>query len=147
MIDRRRYSNNMGRKMSGSPQAAAVLYAIDITRVGNFYANVAGLRITHAERGHVVLESAAFQLVIVAVPRKIAASIHLTQPPQRRENTAIKLVFPVADLAAARQAAQSHGGQIDGPEREWLFQDSRVCDGHDPEGNVVQFRESARRSD
>jgi hypothetical protein len=24
----------------------------------------------------------------------------------------------------------------------WEFQGSRVCDGQDPEGNVVQFRES-----
>jgi len=119
------------------------LYAKDISKVGCFYAKVAGLQVTHEEQGHIVLESEAFQLVVVAVPRKVAASIHITQPPQRRENTAVKLVFPVASLHAARETAQSYGGQLNNPEREWLFQNSRVCDGQDPEGNVVQFRECA----
>ncbi|MGH9439734.1 MAG: VOC family protein [Terriglobia bacterium] len=129
--------------MPSFPQAAAVLYAKDISKVGDFYAKVACLQVTHEEQDHVVLESAAFQLVVVAVPLKLAATIHITQPPQRRENTAVKLVFPVASLTAARQAAQSHGGKLNSPGREWVFQGSRVCDGQDPEGNVVQFRECA----
>jgi predicted enzyme related to lactoylglutathione lyase len=127
--------------MPSQPSAAAVLYAKDLSRVGNFYANVAGLQVTHEEPGHIVLESDAFQLVVVAIPRKHAASIHITEPPQRRENTAVKLVFPVASIAATRQVAQLHGGELNAPSREWMFQGSRVCDGQDPEGNVVQFRE------
>lgn len=129
--------------MPSRPPAAAVLYAKDIAKVGHFYANVAGLRLAHEEQDHLVLESDAFQLVVVAIPGKRAASIHIAEPPQRRENTAIKLVFPVASLAAARAAAASHGGQLNSTSREWVFQDTRVCDGHDPEGNVVQFRERA----
>ncbi|BFI97321.1 MAG: glyoxalase/bleomycin resistance/dioxygenase family protein [Rhodanobacter sp.] len=131
--------------MPNPPAAAAVLYAKDIASVGNFYAEVAGLRRVHEEPGHLVLESEAFQLVVVAVPRKLAATIHVADPPQRRENTAIKLVFTVASLAAARAAAQTHGGQLDTASREWAFQGTQVCDGHDPEGNVVQFRERAPR--
>jgi predicted enzyme related to lactoylglutathione lyase len=127
--------------MSSSPTAAAVLYAKDISKVSNFYAKVAELQVKHEEPDHVVLESGVFQLVVVAVPTKLALSIHVTEPPQRRENTAVKLVFLVGSITAARQLAPSHGGQINPPEREWLFQGSRVCDGHDPEGNVVQFRE------
>lgn len=129
--------------MPRTPPAAAVLYAKDISKIGNFYTKVAGLPITHKEQDHIVLESDAFQLVVVAVPRKLAATIHITEPPQRRESTAIKLVFSVASIAAAREAAQAHGGQVNSPSRVWEFQGSRVCDGHDPEGNVVQFRESA----
>lgn len=129
--------------MPRTPLAAAVLYAKDISKVGNFYAKVAGLPITHKEQDHIVLESGAFQLVVVAVPRKLAATIHITEPAQRRESTAIKLVFPVASIAAAREVAQANGGQVNSPSRVWKFQGSRVCDGQDPEGNVVQFRESA----
>ena len=129
--------------MPGFPLAAAVLYAKDISKVGDFYAKVACLQVTHEEQDHVVLESGAFQLVVVAVPPELGATIHVTKPPHRRESTAIKLVFPVDSLRAARHAAQSHGGQLNSPGREWLFQGSRVCDGHDPEGNVVQFRERA----
>ena len=130
--------------MPSLPPAGAVLYAKDIAKVGHFYADVAGLRLAHEEQDHLVLESDTFQLVVVAIPSKRAASIHIAEPPQRRENTAIKLVFPVSSLVAARQAAQLRGGELNAPSREWLFQGSRVCDGHDPEGNVVQFREHAR---
>ncbi len=37
--------------------------------------------------------------------------------------------------------AHLHGGEVFPPEREWNFQGYRVCDGMDPEGNVVQFRQ------
>ena len=48
--------------------------------------------------------------------------------------------FVVPDLAAARLAATQCGGGLNGAERQWVFQGWTVCDGHDPEGNVVQFR-------
>lgn len=125
------------------PSAGAVIYAKSITRVSAFYAEIAGLRDTYAEQDYIVLESAAFQLVVVAIPAQLAATIGVAVPPRPREDTAIKLVLPVASIANARLAAQSLGGQLNPPESEWQFQGSRVCDGHDPEGNVVQFRESA----
>ena len=31
---------------------------------------------------------------------------------------------------------------VDPVETEWTFGLVRVCDGHDPEGNVVQFRQA-----
>lgn len=127
--------------MNTSHDAGVVIYAKDLARVGRFYEQVAGLRVTHAEDDHVVLESGAFQLVLVAVPERLAASIELTDPPRRREDTAIKPVFVVTNLAAARETAPALGGQLLPPAREWSFQGMRVCDGHDPEGNVVQFRE------
>jgi predicted enzyme related to lactoylglutathione lyase len=121
--------------------AAAVIYAKDITRVSAFYAAVAGLDRTHAERAHIILESPAFQLVVLAVPTRIAASITLTTPPTRRTDVAIKPVFFVPSIAAAREAAARLGGELNPPERQWTFQGATVCDGHDPEGNVFQLRE------
>ncbi|MFC5436875.1 glyoxalase/bleomycin resistance/dioxygenase family protein [Rhodanobacter umsongensis] len=129
--------------MSNQFTAGAVVYARNTAKVSAFYAEIAGLHITHAEQDHVVLESAAFQLVVVAVPARIAATIQVASPPQPREDTAIKLVLPIASIASARVMAPSLGGQLNPPEREWQFQGSSVCDGHDPEGNVVQFREVA----
>jgi hypothetical protein len=84
------------------------------------------------------------QLVIVAIPEHIAASIELADPPLRRTETPIKLVFTVASIHAARTAARPLGGELNPPEREWQFQEFRICDGHDPEGNIVQFRERVR---
>jgi predicted enzyme related to lactoylglutathione lyase len=121
--------------------AGAVVYAKNVEAIDAFYGGVAGLRTTHAESGYHVLESDAFQLVVVAMRPHIAATVRITSPPKRREDTAIKLVLPVASIDTARAMAVELGGQVDPPEREWEFQGSRTCDGHDPEGNVFQLRQ------
>jgi hypothetical protein len=46
-------------------------------------------------------------------------------------------------MTACRETAAKLGGELDPPERERLFQLSIVCDGHDPEGNVLQLRQVA----
>ena len=119
----------------------AVVYAKDLARVSAFYAGVPGFTVGHSVSDHVVLESPSLQLVIVAIPEQLAASIAVSDPPVRRTDTPVKLVLTVASIAEVRVAAASLGGQLNPPEREWPFQRFRVCDGHDPEGNVVQFRE------
>jgi predicted enzyme related to lactoylglutathione lyase len=129
--------------MIHQPTAGAVLYAKSVERVSRFYVETCCLKATHSEDDHVVLESSAFQLVILAIPAAIAASISIATPPIRRENTPIKLVFPVENIDAIRKIIGSLGGELNPPEREWQYQGRRVCDGHDPEGNVVQFREQA----
>ena|SRR6266436_1200558 len=121
----------------------AVLYARNVSSVAAFYTEVAGLRVVHRESGYTVLASSGFELTIVAAPLRISESINIASPPKRREDAAAKIVLVVANLAAARAAAQEFGGELNPVEREWTFQNSRVCDGHDPEGNVVQFRECA----
>lgn len=127
--------------MSNPITAGAVVYAKDIGRVSQFYSRVAGLEKRDENDRFVVLESSSFQLVVVATPARIAAHIQIASPPVRREDTAIKLVFLVPSIAEARLAAAEAGGALNGTEREWQFQGARVCDGHDPEGNVFQLRE------
>lgn len=100
-----------------------------------------GLRVTHEEHDHVVLEAEAFQLIVHAIPAGLAASIEIADPPICREDMAVKLVFLVPSISSARALAAEHGGGVDPPEREWRFRSHRVCDGHDPEGNVIQLRE------
>ena len=120
--------------------AGAIVHAKDIVRLSRFYAAVTGLEIVHQVDDHVMLESETHELVIVAIPAATAARIVIASPPVRRENTAFKLAFAVEDLAAARAAAQANGGELNPPEKEWDFQGLRVCDGCDPEGNVIQLR-------
>ncbi len=93
-------------------RAGAVVYAKDPARVAAFYEGPA-----------------------------IAASIVIETPPERRQDTPIKLVLPVSSLQAVRMAAARLGGALNAPEREWAWRGWRFCDGHDPEGNVVQFRQ------
>lgn len=127
--------------MANTFHAGAVLYAKDLALVKAFYEAVLNLSVEHAENDHVVLASPAFQLVILKVPERIASSIEIESPPRRRTETPIKLVFEVPSISATRAIAHEHGGELFPPEREWNFQGYRVCDGQDPEGNVVQFRQ------
>ena len=123
--------------------AGAIVYAKDLQRLAQFYAAVADLEIVHEVADHVVLESETHELVVVAIPAATAARIVITSPPQRRENTAFKLSFAVPSLAEAREAAKAAGGELNPPAKEWSFQGMRVCDGCDPEGNMIQLREPA----
>ena len=126
--------------MSDQLTTGAILYAKDITRVSAFYASVSGLEITDSKQEHVVLESPVFQLAVVSVPQEIADEIQIASPPVRREDTPIKLIFFVPSLKSARSLAAQFGGELDDAGHEWRLGDYLVCDGHDPEGNVVQFR-------
>ena len=127
--------------------AGAIVYAKDIQRVARFYAEVADLEIVHEVEDHVVLESETYELVVVAIPAATAARIVISTPPARRENTAFKLSFRVDSLADTRVAAQAAGGELNPADKEWDFQGMRVCDGCDPEGNMIQAREAPPESD
>ncbi|MDQ8036182.1 MAG: VOC family protein [Pedobacter sp.] len=128
--------------MSYQAQAGAVIFSKDINVLARFYENLLVLTRTHAEPDHIVLESAHLQLVIHGIPTHIARSIHISSPPARREDTPIKLFFPVESLAAARKAAALLGGELNAAAKEWEARGFRACDGHDPEGNVFQLRQS-----
>lgn len=124
--------------MTPAFRGGAVVYACDLARVAAYYAAVADLAEVSRAADHVVLEREGLRVTVVAIPEAISRTIELTDPPARREETALKLSFPVADIAAARAVAAAHGGTIDPPAREWEFRGERICDGHDPEGNVIQ---------
>jgi predicted enzyme related to lactoylglutathione lyase len=121
----------------------AVIFAKDIALVARFYQELLGMTLTHQDAGITVLESALMQLVVHGIPKRIADSFEITTPPELREDVPVKLVFPVASLAAARKAAPALGGKLGPKAREFTARGFVACDGFDPEGNVVQFRESA----
>lgn len=127
--------------MSTPPPAGAVVYALDVPRCSAFYAAVTGLPVVEEAADLTVLSSPTFQLVVHGIPAQIAATIEITDPPVRREDGAVKLVFVVASLASARADAHRLGGELDPPQNEWRWGRQLVCDGHDPEGNVIQFRQ------
>ena len=80
--------------------------------------------------------------MIRRIQKHIAASIDISTPPELREDTPVKLVFSVEDIAIVRNRAAERGGVIDAVEREWEFEGTKVCDGHDPEGNAFQVRQA-----
>lgn len=128
--------------MPSTAKPGAVVFAKGLERVAKFYEQLLSLSVTHGERDHVVLESEHLELVIHAIPSRITGSITITEPPEVREETPIKLFFPVASLAEARSAASQLGGQLNPSQSEWAGRGFRACDGHDPEGNVFQLRQN-----
>lgn len=124
-------------------KSGAVIFAKDILRLAEFYRDVLAMPILLAEKDHIILESATFQLVIHGISKKIAAQIQIETPPALREDTALKLFFPVESIAQARLKAKALGGGFKPKNREWEARGFRACDGYDPEGNVLQVRELA----
>jgi predicted enzyme related to lactoylglutathione lyase len=127
--------------MTARPGAGAVVYAKEMERVAAFYSVLLGLKTAGRDDEHVRLESPVFQLVVLRMPGRIAATVEISVPPVWREDAAVKLVFFVPSLSQARAAAVRLGGMLNGAATEWVFDGWRVCDGIDPEGNVIQLRE------
>lgn len=123
------------------PRAAAVVYAKNLKRIAEFYQRVASLSLKRAAEDHVVLVSESFELVVIQIPRHLAESIEIEEPAVRRTQNPIKLVFFVENIAVAREVANTRSVALNAPDDEWVFEGNRVCDGHDPEGNVFQLRQ------
>ena len=120
----------------------AVLYAKDLGRLVEFYSSVADIEPQAIEEWFVVLGAKPSQFVIMRIPKRIAETIDIATPPEPREDTPIKLVFGVKDIAHARDRAAELGGTMKASEREWEFEGTKVCDGYDPEGNIFQLRQT-----
>ena len=93
--------------MSNAAPAGVFVFAKDLQRVAKFYEELLGLPAVRAERDHVVLASARYELAIHAIAQWIADTIKISVPPERRIETPIKLRFFVDGIAAARLPAPS----------------------------------------
>ncbi|MFZ6680267.1 hypothetical protein [Undibacterium sp. Tian12W] len=131
--------------MSHLPTPGAIIYAKNLSKLSGFYEQVLRPTATHANDDYTIFELPHFQLVIHAIPPQIANTFEILVPPQLRSDTAIKLMLPVASISKARDVAAKLGGRIDAENYEWEFQHYRICDGYDPEGNVIQLREYLSR--
>jgi hypothetical protein len=58
----------------------AVLYAMDLDRLVEFYASVAGIEPQAMEKGFAILGSRPSQFVILRIPRRIADAINIATP-------------------------------------------------------------------
>ena len=125
--------------MSGPASAGLFIYAKQPDRLALFYMEVLAMRMLHHTSELMVLQSPDLQLVLHAIPEAIARHITITEPPQPRENVAIKFFATVKSFAAVRPLVIAHGGQL--WEQSWLGPGFRVCNAMDPEGNLFQLRE------
>ena len=126
--------------MTRSTHAGVLVYAKQTDRLADFYRAVLGLDVAHRADGYVVLRSPAFELVVHGIPAHIAAQISISDPPELREEAALKFFAPVPDLDAAAATALSLGGRVF--DEQWQGPDFLVRNGHDPEGNIFQLRQA-----
>jgi predicted enzyme related to lactoylglutathione lyase len=127
-------------------KTGTVLFVKDLERAASFYERVAKLRRRHTAKDHVVLTSGSYELIVHALPVDVAKSIVLDSPITVREDCCLKLVFAIDSISKARKVAATFGGLVNARDREWQYQRETVCDGCDPEGNVVQFRQKRTAS-
>jgi predicted enzyme related to lactoylglutathione lyase len=124
-----------------NPQPGMVLFARNKKRVSAFYQATLGLRAVESESSHDLLRGDTYEIVVHAIPRKIAAGIKIAKPPVPRTQGAIKPTFVVRSLEAVRAAAERTGGLLKPASAAWHFRGCSVLDGCDPEGNQVQFKQ------
>ena len=124
--------------MSYESRTGGVLFANNLDRVATFYSVVLGLTEANRADDHILLESPGFQLVVHRIIGGGSAG-DITTPPARRTSAAFKPVFFVPSISRLRGVAEAHGGVMEPAEQEWSFNGITVCDGLDPEGNVIQF--------
>ena len=126
-----------------SSRVSAVLFAKRLGTVSEFYQAVFGARVSHSDAQHAVLEFDGFDLMLHQIPQHLAVAVAVTSPPERREQTAIRLDYPVADLGASRREAARLGGVIDEVPPPWAGTGTTFFLGHDPEGNVFGAKDSS----
>lgn len=125
--------------MAGPARTGVLIYAKHLEPMSAFYEALLGARVLMADPQHRVLQSPDVQLIIHAIPPQFAADIRIRQPPQPREEQAIKPFFTVASLAEAERQALELGGVVCGP--LWPGPGMQVRNVADPEGNIVHLRE------
>ena len=128
--------------MSYDSRIGAVLFAKNLDQVATFYSLVLGLTEASRDGDHILLESSGFQLVVHRILGGHTEAAEITVPPARRRTAAFKPVFFVPSISRLRVVAEANGGFMEPADREWSFNGVTVCDGLDPEGNVIQFREA-----
>ena len=123
-------------------QQGLVVFAKNKKRVSAFYQRTLGLSVEESDTTHDLLRGQGYEVVVHSIPRKYAAGISISNPPEPRQETPFKPTFVVPSLAAVRTAAEATGGHLKPEAGAWHFRGHVVLDGWDPEGNIVQFKQA-----
>lgn len=125
--------------MPGPARAGALIYAKDPGLLTHFYRTLLQMDLLSQDEQLVVLENGDFQLLLHTIPEPYAGQIEVTQPPELRERSAIKLFFTVPSLARAEAKAADLGGGL--LPQQWSGPGFVLRNAFDPEGNILQLRE------
>jgi predicted enzyme related to lactoylglutathione lyase len=134
-------------RMSDRPSPCVVVFVADVARVAAFYREIASMTVLLERDDHVALEIDGLQVVLHGLSGEPAVTRDDSGQVPVRQDAYVKLCLPVGSIETARATAVAHGGVVKPPEHEWEARGFRACDGHDPEGNVIQVREPLRVRD
>jgi catechol 2,3-dioxygenase-like lactoylglutathione lyase family enzyme len=115
------------------------VFAKDMERMTAFYGGVLGLpRAPTADDSadFVSFDAGGTHLSLHALPAAIARTIAIADPPAPRENAATKIAFRADDVEAVRAHLVARGARFGSVHR---YGGLHLCDGTDPEGNVIQL--------
>jgi len=124
------------------PSVCAVIFVYNVARLRDFYQKVISMAIVVDECDYAILALPHFELVIHGIPSERPTDANAKEFVEVREDGYCKICLPVKHIENARTIARELGGTIKEPDHEWTARGFRACDGHDPEGNVFQVRES-----
>ena len=124
--------------MANTTRPGAVIFTGDKDRLARFYEAVTGLAVSVSDDDVTVLASDDFELVIHALRGE---PVDRAEP--RRREAYVKPFFAVKSLADTRRYAAAAGGELRPANEEWEARGFRACEAIDPDGNPVQFRETA----
>lgn len=125
------------------PMPSVVLFVENVRRMAQFYAELAQMVVVHDEPDHAVLAVDGMELVVHALPVTSQGTPTALGTLRVRKDAYWKFCLPVESISSARVIAMGLGGMIGPIADEWEARGFRACDGSDPEGNVLQVRESA----
>ncbi len=117
-----------------------VVYAQDLERVAEFYKRTLSRPVIEHDPDFIVVGDVGLEVAIVRVSEASAKGMSVSAPHRVRMDTALKASFLVGDLDHMHNEAMATGGGTNPVSAAWEWRGQLHLDGHDPEGNVVQFR-------
>ena len=119
--------------------STTVLFVDDLTRSSTFYAALLSAEAYDQSESFVRVSSDASEVLLHKIPDSTSAA---TYAP--REDAAMKPVYFVAAIDAARSAVVNLGGRVYDASTVATYGNVNYCDAVDPEGNVIQLAERLR---
>lgn len=121
-------------------QTVIAIYSSNIENLVDYYKEALNLELIEKGDGYICLGRAEIEVNLLKMNGKPSRSIEVEKKFTIREETPIKCSFVVDSFEQVRQANLKYGGGLKNEEEAWRWRGAIHLDGHDPEGNVVQFR-------
>ncbi len=119
--------------------STTVLFVEGLTRSANFYAALLGGELSGQSATFVRVSTDANEVLLHQIPGAIPDESYPI-----REDAAMKPVYVVGSIDAARAAVAQLGGRVYDASTVATYGNVHYCDAVDPEGNVIQLAERLR---